>query len=329
MVKSKKKVLVTGGAGYIGSVTSKILLENNFDVLIIDNLSAGRISAIPKGAKFIKGDISDKNLLEKIFNKNKYDCVIHFACFIRIEESMINPQKYFDNNIVAGLTLLQAMIATKSCRKIIFSSSAAVYGVPKKIPLTEDAIMEPINPYGQTKMLFEIILKEYARAGLIDYVALRYFNVAGAYISKDGDWGESHEPESHIIPLILRSVNTNKVFSIFGDDYETPDGTCVRDYIHVRDLAQAHILAMNKKFKGGLVYNVGTGQGFSNKQVFETAKQVTGVNMPYKIGPRRAGDCPFLVASATKIQKELGFKPLRTDLHTIITDAWQYIKKTL
>ncbi len=274
MEKSKKKVLVTGGAGYIGSVTCKILLENNFDVTIIDNLSAGRISAIPKGAKFIKGDISDKNLLEKILNKNKYVCVIHFACFIRIEESMINPQKYFDNNLVAGLTLLQAMVATKSCRKIVFSSSAAVYGVPKKIPLTEDAVMEPINPYGQTKMLFEIILKEYARAGLIDYVALRYFNVAGAYLTREGAWGESHDPESHIIPLILRAVNKNKVFSIFGDDYETPDGTCVRDYIHVKDLAQAHILAMKKSLKKNWFLMSEPVMGFPTNRFFKLPKKL-------------------------------------------------------
>jgi len=329
MKNSKKCVLVTGGAGYIGSITSKLLLENNNDVIIIDNLSSGLVRAIPKGAKFIKGDIGDKSLLTKVFKKYQFDCVIHFAALIRIEESTENPKKYFDNNVLAGLNLLQVMIADKHCRKIIYSSSAAVYGVPKKIPIAETSPLEPINPYGQTKKLFEIILDKYAQAGLIDSIALRYFNVAGAYMAPECAWGENHVPESHLIPLILRSVNHKRSFTIYGDDYPTSDGTCIRDYIHVYDLAQAHILAMKKNFKGALVYNVGAGRGYSNKEVFHIAQQVTNTKIPYIIGKRRAGDCSILTASNKKIKDELGFKPIRSDLKTIITDAWNYQKSRI
>lgn len=322
----RKSVLVTGGAGYIGSVTSKLLLEDNYNVVIIDNLSSGLISAIPVDAVFIKGDVADVSLLKKVFVQYKFDCVIHFAALIRIEESTKNPKKYFQNNVLAGLNLLQTMASHNNCKKIIYSSSAAVYGVPEKIPITEDAPLQPINPYGQTKKLFELILQEYAQAGLVNSVALRYFNVAGAYITKDGAWGENHNPESHLIPLILRSVHQKKTFTIYGDDYPTFDGTCIRDYIHVYDLAQAHILAMNNNQNGALVYNVGTGRGYSNKEVFEIAQKVTKTKIPYVIGKRRAGDCSILTASPKKIKRELGFRPVKSDLTTIISDAWDYHK---
>lgn len=322
----RKTVLVTGGAGYIGSVTSKLLLQNNYNIVIIDNLSSGLISAIPKGADFIKGDIADASLLKRVFKQYKFDCVIHFAALIRIEESTKNPKKYFQNNVLAGLNLLQTMVYHNNCKKIIYSSSAAVYGVPEKIPITEDASLQPINPYGQTKKLFELILQEYAQAGLINSVALRYFNVAGALITKDGAWGENHNPESHLIPSILRSVSQKKTFTIYGDDYPTCDGTCIRDYIHVYDLAQAHILAMNSNINGAVVYNIGSGQGYSNKQVFEIAQKVTKTKIPYIIGKRRAGDCSILTASPQKIKRELGFRPVKSDLTTIITDAWNYHK---
>jgi UDP-glucose 4-epimerase len=325
-MKKKNYILVTGGAGYIGSVTTKLLLEDNNRVIVIDNLSSGQQKAIPKGAQFIKGDVADKKLLAKIFNKYSIDCVIHFAALIRIEESTQNPKKYFDNNVLAGYNLLQTIIEHKKCKKIIYSSSAAVYGVPTKIPITEDFPMQPINPYGQTKKLFEIILKQYADAGLINAIALRYFNVAGAYITKQGARGENHKPESHLIPLILQSVNTKKTFTIYGDDYPTPDGTCIRDYVHVYDLAHAHILAMKKNIKEYVVYNVGAGKGYSNRQVFEAAQKVTGVKIPYRIGKRRAGDCSVLTASNKKIKSAMNFKPVKSDLFTIISDAWQYEK---
>jgi UDP-glucose 4-epimerase len=325
-MSKRKSILVTGGAGYIGSVTSKLLLEANHDIIIIDNLSSGSIRAIPKGAEFIKGDVANSSLLEKVFKKYKFDCVIHFAALIRIEESTENPKKYFQNNVLSGLNLLQTMASHNNCKKIIYSSSAAVYGIPKKIPITEDSPLVPINPYGQTKKLFELILQEYAQAGLINSVALRYFNVAGAYITSDGAWGENHNPESHLIPLILCSAHRKRNFTIFGNDYPTTDGTCVRDYIHVYDLAQAHILAMNNKRDGALVYNVGTGRGYSNKEVFDVAQKVAKEKIPYTIGKRRVGDCSMLTASPKKIKRELGFEPIRSDLKTIITDAWHYHK---
>ncbi|MBS4015177.1 MAG: UDP-glucose 4-epimerase GalE [Candidatus Latescibacteria bacterium] len=325
-MKKKNCVLVTGGAGYIGSVTTKLLLEDNNRVIVIDNLSSGQKKAIPNGAQFIKGDVGDKKLLAKIFNKYNFDCVIHFAALIRIEESTQNPKKYFDNNVLAGFNLLQTMIEHKKCKKIIYSSSAAVYGVPTKIPITEDFLMQPINPYGQTKKLFEIILQQYADAGLINAIALRYFNVAGAYLTKNRAWGENHQPESHLIPLILQSVNSKRTFTIYGNDYPTRDGTCIRDYIHVYDLAQAHILAMQKHIQGYVVYNVGAGKGYSNYEVFQTTQKVTSMKIPFVIGNRRAGDCSILTASNKKIKSALNFNPVKSDLFTIIKDAWQYEK---
>lgn len=325
-MKHTNCVLVTGGAGYIGSVTTKLLLEDNNRVIVIDNLSSGHKKAIPKGAEFIKGDVGDMKLLAKIFKKYSFDCVIHFAALIRIEESTQNPKKYFDNNVLAGFNLLQTMIEHKNCKNIIYSSSAAVYGMPNKIPITEDFPMQPINPYGQTKKLFEIILKQYAEAGLINAIALRYFNVAGAYITKNGAWGENHQPESHLIPLILQSVRSKRAFTIYGNDYPTPDGTCIRDYVHVYDLAQAHIQAMQKNIKGYNVYNIGAGKGYSNQAVFKAAQKVTGNKISFMIGNRRAGDCSILTASNKKIKSELNFKPVKSDLLTIIDDAWQYEK---
>ncbi|MEO0075197.1 MAG: UDP-glucose 4-epimerase GalE [candidate division WOR-3 bacterium] len=326
-MKQSKIVLVTGGAGYIGSVTSKLLLENKNQVVIIDNLSSGHLEAIPYGADFFQGDIQDKKLLLKILNKYNFDCVIHFAALIRIEESTQNPKKYFDNNLCAGLTLLQTIIENSQCRKFIYSSSAAVYGKPSRIPITEDSPLQPINPYGQSKKIFELILQEYARAKLIDTIILRYFNVAGAYNTLQGCWGENHRPESHLIPLILKSVKNKKIFTIYGKNYPTPDGTCIRDYIHVYDLAQAHVLSLYKNFSGCLIYNVGIGRGYSNKEVFKTAEEVIGIKIPYKIGSPRPGDCPILIASPQKIKRELGFKPIKSDLHTIIQDAWTFYRQ--
>lgn len=323
-MKLKRTVLVTGGAGYIGSVTSKLLLEQGYQVVIVDNLSTGKKFAIPNQAEFINGDIGDKVLLKKIFNNYHFDCIVHFAAFIQVAESVKNPKKYFQNNVVAGLNLLETMINHSKCRRFIYSSSAAVYGSPSKVPIDEQSLLNPINPYGQTKKIFEMILKQYADAGLVDYVALRYFNAAGAYITKDGAWGENHEPETHLIPLILRSIKTQKLFTIYGDNYPTKDGTCIRDYIHIYDIAQAHVLALQKNFIGANIYNVGVGHGYSNKEVLETAQNVTGYKINYKIGKRRAGDPPILIASNKKIQRELGFRPVKSDLKTIIQDAWEY-----
>ncbi len=328
-MEKSKNILVTGGAGYIGSVTTKLLLDNRHQVVVIDNLSSGKIRAIPQGAIFVKGDINNKQLLQKLFRKYSFDCVIHFAAYIRVEESVQNPKKYFYNNVLAGINLLKTMIDCSNCRKIIYSSSAAVYGMPDKVPIVETAPLKPINPYGQTKMIFEMILQEYAKAGLIDCVILRYFNAAGAYITPERKWGENHEPETHIIPLILKSVRSQQIFTIYGDDYKTEDGTCVRDYIHLYDIAQAHISAMEKGFKEINIYNVGRGKGYSNKQVFDTARAVTQCKINYKFGPKRAGDAPMLIAFADKIKKELKFKPKKSELKTIIQDAWEYCSATI
>ncbi|MEO0092144.1 MAG: UDP-glucose 4-epimerase GalE [candidate division WOR-3 bacterium] len=323
MKKTKRKlVLVTGGAGYIGSVTSKLLIENNYEVIILDNLTTGRINAIPPGAEFIKGDIGDIGLLRKVFKKYKFDCVMHFASLISVEESIKNPEKYFKNNVVAGMNLLQEMVATGSCKKVVFSSSAAVYGASTQIPINEESPLNPLNPYGQTKKIFELFLKAYADAKVINCTILRYFNAAGAYITNKGIWGEDHKPETHLIPLLLKSAMERKKITINGNDYPTPDGTCIRDYIHVYDVAMAHILAMKKMKPGFAVYNVGTGIGYSNLEVLQMAQQITGQKINYKIGRRRAGDCAILIADVEKIKRELGFMPEKSDLKTIIQDAW-------
>ncbi|MCX7785091.1 MAG: UDP-glucose 4-epimerase GalE [candidate division WOR-3 bacterium] len=327
--KHCKLVLVTGGAGYIGSVTSKLLLENNYRVVVIDNLSSGKITAIPQGAKFIKGDVGDINLLRKVFTKYKFDCVMHFASLISIADSIKNPEKYFKNNVVAGMNLLQEMVATGSCRRFVFSSSAAVYGAPKAIPINEETPSNPLNPYGQSKKIFELFLKEYTNSRIIDCIVLRFFNAAGAYITEDGIWGEDHRPETHLIPLLLKTALKQTKIIINGNDYPTPDGTCIRDYIHVYDVAKAHILAMDNMARGFAVYNVGTGIGYSNLEVLQMAQQVIGQKINYKIGKRRVGDCPILIADVEKIKKELRFKPEKSDLKTIIQDAWLFCQNQL
>ncbi len=319
-----KSVLVTGGAGYIGSVTSKLLTEHNYEVTIIDNLSTGKLDVIPRGVKFIRGDIGDISLLRKIFNNHKFECVMHFASLISVEESIKHPEKYFQNNVVAGMNLLQEMVASGSCRKFVFSSSAAVYGSAPKIPIDEETPLNPLNPYGQTKKIFEMFLKEYAKTKVIDCIILRYFNAAGAYITKDGIWGEDHQPETHLIPTLLKAALKKKKITINGSNYPTPDRTCVRDYVHVYDVARAHILAMEKMKSGIAIYNVGTGIGYSNLEVLQMVQIVTNKKINHRIGKRRIGDCPVLIADAEKIKKELGLKLEKSDLQTIIQDAWLF-----
>ncbi|MCS7258999.1 MAG: UDP-glucose 4-epimerase GalE [candidate division WOR-3 bacterium] len=324
----KDWILVTGGAGYIGSVTCKLLLEQDYPVIVIDNLSSGSVKALPRGVHFFYGNIGDKNLLYKIFRKYPIRCVIHFAALIRIEESVKNPQKYFDNNFRDALILLETAAKYK-CPKFIYSSTAAVYGIPNSVPITENAPLAPINPYGQAKKLFELVLLEYTKSKLISGVILRYFNVAGAYITCDGMWGENHKPESHLIPLIIEAAHNNKIFTIYGRNYATPDGTCIRDYIHVYDLATAHIMALNITTQENCaIYNVGTGQGYSNYEVLKTAEEVIGKKIKFRFGRPRKGDCPVLIADPSKIKNELGFRPLKSDLKTIIKDAWTYYKYT-
>jgi UDP-glucose 4-epimerase len=314
------RVLVTGGAGYIGSVNTRVLLEDGHDVAVFDNLSQGHRAAVPPDCRFFHDDLARPARLRQAMRAFRPDCVMHFAASIQVAESVADPARYFRNNVVNGLNLLNAIVE-QGIPRIVFSSSAAVYGVPRRVPVTETAPLRPFNPYGGTKKLFEILLEEYARAFGMSYVALRYFNVLGAY----GGAGEDHRPESHIVPLILSAaLGRTRQFEIYGDDYDTPDGTCIRDYVHVYDLARAHLLAMKVRTRGGLVFNLGSEQGFSVRQVFDTAHRVTGRRIPYRIAARRAGDVPRLIASSRRIRRELGWRPVRTSLEQMLGDAWEW-----
>ncbi|MFH0942641.1 MAG: UDP-glucose 4-epimerase GalE [Candidatus Beckwithbacteria bacterium] len=303
------KVLVTGGEGYLGSITAVELEKVGFETVIYDKKSGQ--------------DIRDTGSLTKIMKKEKIEAVMHFAAFIEMGESMQNPVKYFDNNLIGSHCLLQAMIENK-IDKIIFSSSAGVYGNPERVPIKEEDRKLPENPYGMSKLMVEEILQWYSQIHGLKYTVLRYFNAAGATL--DGKMGEAHQPESHLIPNVIKAVLEDRSLTLFGNDYPTPDGTCVRDYIHVLDLARAHILALKALENGekSQIYNVGTGKGFSNSEVIKMVEKVSGKKLKIKISPRRPGDANELVADATKIQKELGWKPQYSDLETIVKTAWQW-----
>lgn len=317
----KKKVLVTGGAGYIGSVMTKLLIDAGYEVTVLDNLSFGHRAAVLPPARLIKGDIGDEALLNKLLSGENFDCVLHFAGLIVVSESVEKPDVYFENNVARGIKLLNAVCRHK-IPKFIFSSSAAVYGKPQQIPITEDALLAPENPYGDTKRLFEELVKAYSRVYGLSYYILRYFNVAGAYAGL----GEDHRPETHLIPRILRSVlHQNERFEIYGDDYPTKDGSCVRDYLHIYDLCYAHLLTLTALKEQNLIYNLGSEYGYTVKEVFATAERVIGRKIPFKIAPRRPGDVPVLIASSEKIKKELGWRPTRT-LEDMIKDAWEWYK---
>ena len=319
-------VLVLGGAGYIGSHTVYELVERGEDVIVADNLQTGHIEAVHKQARFYKGDIRDKNFLDEIFKKEKIDAVIHFAANSLVGESMTDPLKYYDNNLYGTMVLLKSMVEN-GIDKIVFSSTAAVYGEPENIPILETDRTEPTNTYGETKLSMEKMFKWVSRAHNLRYVSLRYFNACGAHVS--GKIGEAHNPESHLIPLILQVPNgQRKEVSIFGDDYPTKDGTCIRDYIHVTDLAQAHILAVDYLRKGNSsdIFNLGNGVGFTVKEVIETARKVTEHPLPAVISPRRAGDPAQLIASSEKAKAVLGWKPQHADIEEIIATAWKWHK---
>ena len=319
-------VLVLGGAGYIGSHTVYELIEQGQETAIIDNLQTGHIDAIHPDAKFYKGDIRNKEFLDNVFKKEKIDAVIHFAASSLVPESMTDPLKYYDNNLYGTMVLLKSMVEN-NIDKIIFSSTAATYGEPENIPIKETDKTEPINTYGETKLSMEKMFKWVSKAHNIKYVSLRYFNAAGAH--KSGKIGEDHTPETHLIPLILQVPNNKREnIKIFGDDYETKDGTCIRDYIHVTDLAQAHILAIDylKKTEKSDIFNLGNGVGFSVKEIIETARQVTGHPIPAVICPRRAGDPAQLIASNEKAEKILGWKPVYVNPEDIIASAWKWHK---
>lgn len=319
-------VLVLGGAGYIGSHTVYELIERGEDVIVADNLQTGHIEAVHPKAGFYKGDIRDKNFLDEIFKKEKINAVIHFAANSLVGESMTDPLKYYDNNLYGTMVLLKSMVEN-GIDKIVFSSTAAVYGEPENIPILETDRTEPTNTYGETKLSMEKMFKWVSRAHNLRYVSLRYFNACGAHVS--GKIGEAHNPESHLIPLILQVPNgQRKEVSIFGDDYPTKDGTCIRDYIHVTDLAQAHILAVDYLRKGNSsdIFNLGNGVGFTVKEVIETARKVTGHPVPAVISQRRAGDPAQLIASSKKAKAVLGWKPQYADIEEIIATAWKWHK---
>lgn len=319
-------VLVLGGAGYIGSHTVYELIDNGTDVVIIDNLETGHIEAVHPKARFYKGDIRNREFLDSVFEKEKIDAVIHFAAFSLVGESMVNPLKYYDNNLCGTKVLLEAMIA-HDIKKIVFSSTAATYGEPEQIPILETDRTEPTNTYGETKLSMEKMFKWVGQAHGLKFVSLRYFNACGANVN--GCIGEDHNPETHLIPLILQVLNGKREFiSIFGEDYPTKDGTCVRDYIHVTDLANAHILAVKYLMEGNEsnIFNLGNGVGFTVKEVIETARKVTNHPIPAKIAERRAGDPAQLIASSEKAKNILGWKPCHNDLEEIISTAWNWHK---
>lgn len=317
------KILVTGGAGYIGSFMTKALLDQEEEVVVVDNLENGHQEVVDGRATFIKGDLRDESFVDSLFADNKFDAVIHFAAYIAVGESMKEPYKYFQNNTFMGLNLLNAM-QKHGQNNIIFSSTAATYGEPKEVPITEDHPKNPTNPYGESKLMVEKILKWYQEIYGINSVALRYFNASGAAV--DGTMGEDHVMEVHIIPNIIRAALNDTEFTLFGNNFDTPDGSCVRDYIHVLDLVQAHMLALQKlkTEKGHFAYNVGTGIGNSNKEVVEMVKKVSGRDVKVVEKERRPGDPATLIADPTKIKTELHFSPKYSDLETIVKTAWEW-----
>lgn len=325
---------MTGGAGYIGGTVAGMLLEQGHQVTVFDNLSHSRREMVPAGAEFVTGELSDRAHLEEIFESGTksgqpFDGVMHFAALIEAGESMVKPEIYFRNNTASTLSLFEAMLA-KGPRKLVFSSTAAVYGEPEQVPIPEDARLAPTNTYGESKLLVEHMLGWLHRIHGFRYASLRYFNVAGAPEGPNGvTRGEAHEPESHLIPLILDvALGKRQSIRVYGDDYPTADGTCIRDYIHVSDLADAHLLALESlEMQDRLIFNLGNGKGFSVREVIESARRVTGHPIPAETHPRRPGDPAVLVASSEKAMSELGWSPRYTQLDDILRTAWTWHQK--
>ncbi len=323
------KLLVTGGAGYVGSVVSRLLLDAGHEVVVLDDLSTGDAVGVAEGATFVQGRVHDaaREVLDPSF-----DGVLHFAAFIAAGESVVRPEKYWDNNLVGSLALLAAMRAHRVPR-IVFSSTANVYGDPDEVPIPETAATRPPNPYAGSKLAVDFALRDEAVAYGLAATSLRYFNVCGAHLAGDVKIGERHDPETHLIPIALQvAAGVREKLQLFGDDYPTPDGTCVRDYIHVSDLASAHLLALESMHPGSQqpgshrVFNLGNGTGFSNRQVVEVVREVTGHPIPVEVAPRRGGDPAILVAASERAQTELGWRPQRADLSTIVADAWEFYR---
>ncbi len=326
MSTNRMKVLVTGGAGYIGSVVAEDLLQAGHEVVVFDNLSRGHRQAVPKNAELVVGELADRAALDQLLRARAIDAVMHFAALIEAGESMKAPETFFRNNTANALTLLEAMLGA-GVKRFVFSSTAALYGNPERTPIEENDALRPTNAYGESKLLVERMLAWFHQIHGLRYASLRYFNAAGA---SRPDRGEAHQPESHLIPRILEvALGRAERVNIFGTDYPTPDGTCVRDYIHVSDLARAHLLALHALEKAGgeaipLIYNLGNGQGFSVREVVEVARAVTGHPVPAIESPRRAGDPAVLIASSEKIRRELGWQPRFPDLRAIVESAWQW-----
>ena len=316
------RVLVTGGAGYIGSVVTEELVNDGHEVIVYDNLVKGHRGAVVDGARFAEGDLLDAGTLRQTLTEHRVEAVIHMAAHSLVGESSENPSKYYHNNVVAGLVLLDTMLEC-DVKRIVFSSTAATYGEPESQPIYETAPNNPTNPYGESKLAFEKAMHWYERAYRLKYVSLRYFNAAGA----SEKCGEDHDPESHIIPIALQAAAGKRSHvEIYGDDYPTPDGTCLRDYIHVIDLARAHILAL-KSSSQSAIYNLGCGgNGYSVREVIDTAQRVTGKEISVRMGPRRAGDPAVLIASSDKIRSELGWQPRYQDLEVIVDSAWRWMQ---
>ncbi|WP_312283636.1 UDP-glucose 4-epimerase GalE [Candidatus Igneacidithiobacillus taiwanensis] len=323
---SKSHVLVVGGAGYIGSHISKMLAQSGYEVLVLDNLSSGFRDAVRYG-QLIEGDLADQSLLEQVFSKERIDAVLHFAALSQVSESMCEPARYYRNNVANTQNLLDSMLR-HDVRRFIFSSTAAILGEPEYTPIDEDHPQRPINPYGRTKRMVEEMLADYDQAYGLRSVSLRYFNAAGA--DPGGELGERHDPESHLIPLVLQAASGRlKNIAIYGNDYPTSDGTCVRDYIHVWDLCSAHLLALEHLMADGesAAYNLGNGKGFSVQEVIDTARKVTGQSIPVVLQGRRSGDPGILVADSQKARQELGWQQRFAELETIISHAWEWEQK--
>jgi len=315
------KILVVGGAGYIGSVCAELLLDGGHQVSVLDNLSEGHRKAIDPRADFIKCDLEDRQSVERLIARRRLDAVMHFAANALVGESMQNPSKYFRNNIANGLNLLDAMVSA-GVEKFIFSSTCAIFGPPEQLPIDETTPARPINPYGESKLAFEKILRWYGQIHGLKFVSLRYFNAAGA----SGKFGEDHRVETHLIPNVLKvALGEKPAVEIFGTDYETPDGTCIRDYIHIIDLAQAHVLALGASKSD--FYNLGTGGGASVREVIESCRKITGRKIDIVEKPRRPGDPPRLIAASEKIKRELGWEPKFQNLDAIIDSAWKWHEK--
>lgn len=315
-------ILVVGGAGYIGSHAVRALLRAGHDVRVFDNLEYGHAQAVPEGFLTV-GDLADRGAIERLLRDSAIDAVMHFAAYTSVPESVSDPARYYQNNIVGSLNLLEAMRAA-GVGRVVFSSTAAVYGIPDSVPIVETSPVAPINPYGFTKLAIEHALADYASAFGLGYAALRYFNACGA--SADARIGEDHRPETHLIPIILQvALGQRENVALFGTDYPTPDGTCIRDYIHVEDLADAHVRALERIEPGrGMIYNVGTGSGFSVREVVEACRRVTSRPIPVVERPRRAGDPPSLVASSVAIRRDLGWSPRFTEIEPIVASAWAW-----